>query len=54
MNFAFDHELLLLRDSVRRFVQEDLMPLGAQYANEPDIPDTLRQCPPSAIFTQAR
>lgn len=42
MNFAFDDELLMLRDSVRRFVQDELMPLEAQYANEPDIPDALR------------
>lgn len=42
MNFAIDHELLMLRDSVRRFVQEELMPLEAQYANEPDIPDDVR------------
>ena len=43
MEFAFDHELLMLRDSVRRFVQEELMPLEARYANEPDIPDELRK-----------
>jgi hypothetical protein len=42
VNFAFDDELLMLRDSVRRFVQDELMPLEAQYANEPDIPDTVR------------
>lgn len=42
MNFAIDHTLLMLRDSVRRFVQEELMPLEAQYANEPDIPDDVR------------
>lgn len=42
MNFAFQPELLMLRDSVRRFVQEELMPLEAQYANEPDIPDDIR------------
>lgn len=42
MNFAIDHELLMLRDSVRRFVQEELIPLEAQYANEPDIPDDVR------------
>ncbi len=42
MNFAFEPELLMLRDSVRRFVQEELMPLEAQYANEPDIPDDIR------------
>lgn len=43
MNFAFDQELLMLRDSVRRFVQEELMPLEARYANEPDIPDDVRR-----------
>lgn len=43
MNFAFDPELLMLRDSVRRFVQEELMPLEAQYANDPDIPDDVRR-----------
>ena len=43
MEFAFDHDLLMLRDSVRRFVQEELMPLEAQFANEPDIPDELRK-----------
>ena len=42
MNFAIAPELLMLRDSVRRFVQEELMPLEAQYANEPDIPDDTR------------
>jgi acyl-CoA dehydrogenase len=42
MDFGLDHELLMLRDSVRRFVQEELMPLEVQYANEPDIPDDLR------------
>ncbi len=42
MNFAFDEELLMLRDSVRRFVQEELMPLEAAYANEADIPDAIR------------
>lgn len=43
MNFAFEPELLMLRDTVRRFVQEELMPLEARYANEPDIPDELRR-----------
>lgn len=42
MNFEFDHELLMLRDSVRRFVQEELLPLEPRFANEPDIPDDLR------------
>lgn len=43
MNFAFAPDLLMLRDSVRRFVQEELMPLEAQYANDPDIPDDVRR-----------
>lgn len=43
MNFGFDEELLMLRDSVRRFVQQELMPLEQAYANEPDIPDDVRQ-----------
>lgn len=43
MNFAFDHELLMLRDVVRRFVQEELIPLESQYANDPDIPDEVRR-----------
>lgn len=32
----------MLRDSVRRFVQEELMPLEDRYANDPDIPDDVR------------
>jgi acyl-CoA dehydrogenase len=42
MNFTIDHDLQMLRDSVRRFVDEELMPLEPLYANEPDIPDELR------------
>ena len=42
MNFVFDEDLILLRDSVRRFVQEELMPLEPAYSNEPDIPDDIR------------
>lgn len=42
MNFVFDEDLILLRDSVRRFVQEELMPLEQAYSNEPDIPDDVR------------
>lgn len=42
MNFAIDEELRMLRDSVRRFVDEELMPLEPLHANEPDIPDDLR------------
>jgi acyl-CoA dehydrogenase len=43
MNFSFDHELLMLRDVVRRFVCEELSPLEALYSNEPDIPDDVRR-----------
>lgn len=43
MDFAIDHELRMLRDAVRRFVQEHLMPLEERYANEPDIPDDIRE-----------
>lgn len=43
MNFGFDEELLMLRDSVRRFVQTELLPLEEKYANEPDIPDDVRR-----------
>jgi acyl-CoA dehydrogenase len=43
VNFAFEPELLMLRDAVRRFVQKELLPLEPQYANEPDIPDELRE-----------
>jgi acyl-CoA dehydrogenase len=42
MDFAIDEDLRMLRDSVRRFVQQELMPLEASYANEADLPDELR------------
>ncbi|CAN5477066.1 acyl-CoA dehydrogenase family protein [soil metagenome] len=42
MNFEIPHELRMLKDSVRRFVQQELMPLESRYANEPDIPDDIR------------
>lgn len=42
MDFAIPEELRMLRDSARRFVQEELLPLEAAYANEPDIPDDVR------------
>ena len=42
MDFAIDHELRLLRDTVRRFVQQELMPLERAHADAPDIPDALR------------
>lgn len=42
MDFELSPELRLLRDSARRFVAEELLPLEARYANEPDIPDDVR------------
>jgi acyl-CoA dehydrogenase len=42
MDFAIPEELRMLRDSARRFVAEELMPLEAQYADQPDIPDDVR------------
>ena len=42
MDFALAPELVLLRDGTRRFVEEELMPFEAAYADEPDIPDDLR------------
>lgn len=42
MDFAIPEELRMLRDTARRFVQQELLPLEPQYANEPDIPDDLR------------
>ncbi|WP_144637519.1 acyl-CoA dehydrogenase family protein [Bordetella genomosp. 13] len=43
MDFELPPELRQLRDSARRFVAEELMPLEARYADEPDIPDDVRQ-----------
>jgi len=43
MNFDLAPELRMLRDSARRFVAEELAPLEARYANDPDIPDDVRQ-----------
>ncbi|CAM4029784.1 acyl-CoA dehydrogenase family protein [Bordetella tumulicola] len=43
MNFELAPELRMLRDSARRFVAEELAPLEARYANEPDIPDDVRR-----------
>jgi acyl-CoA dehydrogenase len=43
LNFEFNAELLMLRDAVRRFVQDELLPLEPQYANAPDLPDDLRE-----------
>jgi len=39
MDFALPEEIVLLRQSVRRFVDEELMPLEADYKDAPDIPD---------------
>ncbi|MES2412465.1 MAG: acyl-CoA dehydrogenase family protein [Pseudomonadota bacterium] len=43
MNFEIPEELRMLRESVRRFVDEELMPYESRYANDPDIPDDLRK-----------
>ncbi len=42
MDFTVPEELRMLRDSARRFVQQELMPLEPLYANEADIPDDVR------------
>ena len=42
MNFEIPEELRLLQTSVRRFVQEELMPLEARYSDHADIPDDIR------------
>lgn len=42
MEFTIPEELRMLRDSVRRFVQQELLPLEPLYANEADIPDDVR------------
>ena len=42
MNFEIPEELRRLRESTRRFVQEELMPLERQYADDPDLPDAVR------------
>jgi acyl-CoA dehydrogenase len=42
MDFAIPEELRMLRDSARRFVQQELLPLEPLYANEADIPDAVR------------
>ncbi|MDO9404181.1 MAG: acyl-CoA dehydrogenase family protein [Polaromonas sp.] len=42
MDFAIPEELRMLRDSARRFVQQELLPLEPLYANEADIPDDVR------------
>jgi len=43
MDFALSPELRQLRASARRFVEEELVPLEARHANDPDIPDAIRQ-----------
>ena len=43
MDFELSPELRQLRESTRRFVVEALAPLEARYANEADIPDTIRR-----------
>ena len=42
MNFEIPEELRRLRESTRRFVLEELMPLERQYADDPDLPDAVR------------
>ena len=42
MDFAIPEELRMLRDSARRFVQQELLPLEPLYANDADIPDEVR------------
>lgn len=42
MDFKIPEELRMLRDSARRFVAQELLPLEPLYANEPDIPDEVR------------
>jgi acyl-CoA dehydrogenase len=42
MDFQIPEELRMLRDSTRRFVEEELLPLEAEHAQQHDIPDALR------------
>ncbi len=42
MDFAIPQELRMLRDSARRFVEQELLPLEPLYANDADIPDDVR------------
>ncbi len=42
MNFDIPEELKRLRESARRFVDEELMPLEAEHADSHDIPDDVR------------
>jgi acyl-CoA dehydrogenase len=50
MHFEIPEELRMLRDSARRFVVQELLPLEPLYANEPDIPDEVR----ARLQTKAR
>lgn len=43
MDFGLPEEIVLLRDNVRRFVRAELMPLEAEYKDQPDIPDAERE-----------
>jgi acyl-CoA dehydrogenase len=43
VDFSFPHEVMLLRDNVRRFVKAELMPLESEYKDQPDIPDEDRE-----------
>ena len=52
MDFSIPEELRMLRDSARRFVGEELMPLEAQYADHPDIP-TPRRKPGTGMIEEA-
>ena len=42
MDFELPQEIRLLQDNVRRFVNEELMPLEQAYKDEPDLPDDIR------------
>ncbi len=50
MDFSIPEELRMLRDSARRFVEQELLPLEPLYANEADIPDDVR----AALQTKAK
>jgi acyl-CoA dehydrogenase len=42
VNFGLPEEIVMLRDSARRFVEEHLLPLEADHADRPDLPDDVR------------
>lgn len=42
MDFTIPEELQRLRESTRRFVDEELMPLEADFGDAPDLPDPVR------------